>query len=247
MSLADRYAAHLIGVCARQPVLPVVADPVSGAIVAGETPPEIEADLRLAEASFRSITGNRGSLEWRSAIELPGNYLIEQARAADLVVVGRRGIGDLKLASFAANPGDIVLRAGRPILVVPPDWGHLSATRIVIGWKDTREARRAVFDALPFLATALGVYVTAVGEAALGGGARDVVDFLRRRGVKAQTVLNEKSDEPASDEIFEVAAFCNADLIVAGAYGRGRLREWVFGGVTHDLLQRTPVPCLISH
>jgi nucleotide-binding universal stress UspA family protein len=104
-----------------------------------------------------------------------------------------------------------------------------------------------VFDALPLLATALGVYVTTVGDAALGSGAQDLANFLLRRGVKAQTVLNEKSDEAASDEIFEVAASHNADLIVAGAYGRGRLREWVFGGVTHDLLQRTPVPCLISH
>jgi nucleotide-binding universal stress UspA family protein len=246
-SLADRFAAHLIGLCARQPVFPVVANAVSGAIVVGETPPDVEEDLRLAETAFRATVGNRASLEWRSAIELPDDYLVEQARAADLAIVGRRGLGDLKLAGYAASPGDIVLRVGRPILVVPPDWDYLTATRVVVGCKDTREARRAVIDAMPFLESALGVYVTAVGDGAKDSGAHDVVDYLQRHGVKAEAVLLNKADATPSDEIFEVAASHNADLIVAGAYGRARLREWIFGGVTHDFLQRTPVPCLLSH
>jgi nucleotide-binding universal stress UspA family protein len=245
--LADRFGSRLIGIAARQLVVPMVTDAVSGTIVGGESAHDAEADIRSAEVQFRKAAGTNGTIEWRGAIEQPNHYLVEQSRAADLIVLGRRGAGDLTNGAFAAGAGDVAMNAGRPILVAPPGTDYLSARRVVIGWKNTREARRAVRDSLPFLKAAQDVYVTAFGPEANDADLRDVRGYLKLHGVEARVISRNGVDTDVSDAIMEVASGHNADLIVAGAYGHSRMREWIFGGVTHDLLDRAPVCCLMAH
>ena len=102
-------------------------------------------------------------------------------------------------------------------------------------------------DALPFLKSATVTYVVASGSDVDTSGVDDVGTYLKRHGVNATPRLSSVPDTNTADAILEVASDHNADLIVAGAYGHSRVREWVFGGVTHDLLQRAPVCCLMSH
>jgi nucleotide-binding universal stress UspA family protein len=121
----------------------------------------------------------------------------------------------------------------------------------VVAWKDTRESRRAIRDALPFLRLAESVFLVEV--AAWGADAnalprlKDVGRFLAQHEIRNVTerVL---PDEPiAADVLLRFAQEQSADLIVSGAYGHSRLGEWIFGGVTRELLSRSPVCCLFSH
>ena len=110
---------------------------------------------------FNSIAGgDQQRIEWRSSLDLPIEAVTREARSADLVVIGQmKATGG---AYRALDPGEAVLKMGRPTLVVPDGVSTLRAEHVVIGWKDTREARRAVYDALPLLQGA--TRVTIVGS-----------------------------------------------------------------------------------
>ncbi|HKQ87487.1 MAG TPA: hypothetical protein VJS43_12055 [Candidatus Acidoferrales bacterium] len=108
--------------------------------------------------TFRAQGRSLERIEWRSALEPPGELLLREARAADLLVVGRKRSKD------DADPGVIVLRAGRPVLLVPDTIAALPLRHVVVAWKDTRECRRAVRDALPFLQQAKEVLLVEIGE-----------------------------------------------------------------------------------
>jgi nucleotide-binding universal stress UspA family protein len=145
------------------------------------------------------------------------------------------------------------MRAGRPVLVVPPSVSALEGRRALVAWKDTREARRAVADALPLLAHAEEVLVV---EAVSGDAeerdqalrrAGDVAGLLARHGATARGEALEVRGRTVADELLLAAERHGADLVVAGGYGHARLREWAFGGVTRDLLARCPMCCLLSH
>lgn len=254
-SLADRFNAALIGVAAAA-VRPPPVDAFGGAVFVGEVmvdeEEQIRAELQAAEGQFRSHAGVRGATaEWRSAVGLPVEVLAREARSADLVIVGR-DLERLRAGVYrSADPSEVVMAAGRPVLVVPPGAGSLSARHVVVAWKDAREARRAVYDASPFLRLAEEVHVVEVaGEADLEAAAARIADVVRHLGrhqVKARGEVRTQREASAADELILVAEQHGADLIVAGAYGHARLREWMFGGVTRDLLRHCPKCCLLSH
>lgn len=250
-ALADRFAADLIGVASF--LLPPY--PAEGAYFATRSVVEqerrdIETLLVRAETAFRAAAGaDRSRIEWRAAIELPDTYLAAQARAADLVVVGRPS-RPLDVAS-APDPGSIALWAGRPVLVVPPGIDTLAGERVIVAWKDTREARRALRDALPFLARAGAVTLVEIcDEPSVSEGRQhleDVARYLNRHKVKVGAKVATRSEGRVADELVRIAKADGADLIVAGAYGHSRLGEWVFGGATRDLLASSPTCCLFGH
>jgi nucleotide-binding universal stress UspA family protein len=181
---------------------------------------------------------------------LPNDAVAHEARAADLLVIGREPSSDDPFVSL--NPGTVILRTGRPVLAVPRSAHELKAKKILIAWQDSREARRAVRDSLPFLAQADEILLTQVceqDESELArASVRDVSHYLARHRIGASAgIMLKASGESVTDELLRVAARENIDLIVCGAYGHSRLGEWVFGGVTRDLLNRSPVSCLFSH
>ena len=247
--LADRFASDLIGMSAA--ILPPYPAE-TGYFVTGQAVErerrDIEAALARTEMTFRGIAGvDRKGLEWRSGIELPNSYVESQARAADLLLIGRQA-GDV---SRSLDSGGVVLRAGRPVLVVPPNIDALSGERVIVGWKDTREARRALRDALPFLEGAETVTIAEISDLAsevdAGRRAGDVVRYLQRHQVQVGATIAAHPKSGVADELIRLARAEGADLIVAGAYGHSRLGEWVFGGVTRDLLASSPVCCLLAH
>jgi nucleotide-binding universal stress UspA family protein len=126
----------------------------------------------------------------------------------------------------------------------------LRAEHIVIGWKDSREARRAVRDAVPLLQQAMRVtIVEACGpheEKAASNRLADVARYLMHHRVEANArVLQENGS--GAEQLIEIAREEGADLLVTGAYGRSRLGEWIFGGMTRQLLAVSPICCLMSH
>jgi nucleotide-binding universal stress UspA family protein len=248
-TLADTFSSRLTGVAAEEITLPISGD---GAYLIDAKLVEIEEqrvteDLAEAETVFRRAAGTRNRIEWRCAIRPPAAFISEQARAADVIVVGRQGPDDPSQGRLGIDPGDLLMQVGRPILTVPPRTERLAAERIVVAWKDTREARRAVWDGLPLLKRAEEVFVVAVGRDATREGAADVNAHLVRHGVPSRAVARPDEDAAVADVLLRMAEEEGAGLIVCGAYGHSRVREWIFGGVTRDLLRGAPVPCLLSH
>jgi nucleotide-binding universal stress UspA family protein len=220
--------------------------------VGGEEPDkpqveEISAWLERLGEHFRSNAGDR-PVEWRSAVDFPTEFVVRQARAADLVIVGPDRTGD---SYRSLDPGTAVIHAGRPVLLVPSGIDSLQARRILIGWKNTREARRAVRDALPLLRLAeevLAVHIAEMGwQLDTGSDVEDAANYLARHKIKIATKIEAKPKASGAGELIRSAKEQGADLIVTGGYGRSRLGEFIFGGVTRELLATSPVCCLFSH
>jgi nucleotide-binding universal stress UspA family protein len=199
--------------------------------------------FKTAEAAFRTaLTGFSLETEWRTAVDFPAIAIASMAAGADIVIIGPTSSAD------AFDAGDVVMRAGRPILVAPAEQDRLDAEKILVAWKNRREARRAVSDAMPFLREAKQVTLLHVSEAGEDDPATaDAVALLARHGVRAGVETSSPGKAATSEQILAAAAGKGCGLIVLGAYGHSRLREWAFGGVTRDLLKSSPVPCLFSH
>jgi nucleotide-binding universal stress UspA family protein len=143
------------------------------------------------------------------------------------------------------------LRAGRPVLAVPNGVDSLKAERVVIAWKDTREARRALRDSLPLIREAVSVAVVEIldrgSEMPAHTPINDVARYLARHRIAATVRQPEHATGSIAGELLRVARKIDADLIVTGGYGHSRLGEWIFGGVTQGLLAASPICCLLSH
>lgn len=249
--LVDKFHATLIGLTAEANRLPLAA---AGDVISDELV-EIENETtrtKLADKGewFRRIAAaDHRKIEWRALQEFPIEALTCEARSADLIVIGQHtGPGD---AYNALDSGAAILRAGRPALVVPDKVGSLTAEHIVIGWKETREARRATQDALPFLRDATRVTIVEICEPGEEATARDHIDDVakhlsrHRISVGPKVILQQEGSGAA--QLIQLAKDEKADLLVTGAYGHSRMGEWIFGGMTHDLLATGPICCLMSH
>jgi len=253
IDLANQFDARLIGIGAEHFRTAYYGDDVSAAYFVAADMEAVEADLNRAEEKFRlAAAAVRQGCDWRASKRFPLGEVAAEARAADLVVTSRgewaRGT-DYKVAI----PGVLILQAGRPVLVAPPDTAHLKLASVVVAWKDTREARRAVADSLPLLQKAETVHLIEIcgskaGVPAATSRLADVADYLVRHGVKSTAYAEvEEKGASAVDQLLDFAARKHADLIVAGAYGHSRFQEWVFGGFTKALLTQTARAVLFSH
>ena len=250
--LAERFNSSVIGIAAYQPLQILYGEGfVCGDVVAQDLK-ELERETREAEAEFRSaLRGHVAALEWRSTLMFSSlsDYLVSEARSTDLVITGVAADALLD-TSRRVNIGDLVMQVGRPIIIVPAGASKLKLDRVVIGWKDTREARRAAFDALPLLKKAGHVVVVEIAAEEKLVAARahleDVVGWLKRHGIDAESLVSHSTGDDTSG-LYAIARDQGADILVAGAYGHRRLREWALGGVTRDLLLRTDCCALISH
>jgi nucleotide-binding universal stress UspA family protein len=259
--LAERFNARVIGVAAQGEIFPpnpAYYGPVGTPGFIEDDPTAMEYNLaaikqRLQEAEERFRTALKGrarQLEWRSSLEDPVPYIASQCRAADLLVIGKTARDERQEPIAQINPSDLIGRAGRPLLIVPQHVQTLQAERILVGWKDTREARRAVSDALPLLKTSQHVIVCEIDEdedpAAAQRRVDDVVAWLANHGVSGAGKVEALSDGPAI-QLEALAKKEAADLIVAGGFGHGKLRAWILGGVTRDLLGQSSLCQLLAH
>jgi nucleotide-binding universal stress UspA family protein len=246
LECADTFNAKLIGIAAVKS--PYYGDEVIAQGPLQQTHSDITKRLAQAEDRFRSMSAPR-KVEWRSATTRPIEYVSREARAADLVVIGAQHNGLVSDLAGNLDPGDLAMQVGRPILVVPPQVQSLKLKLAMVCWKDTREARRAVSDALPFLRKTQEVVVVEVipdesGRDAAHNRVDDVISWLELHGIGAfARVLHFPERQDPMEKLFQYGA----DFIVAGAYGHTRLHEWVLGGFTHDLLQRSPLCSLLAH
>jgi nucleotide-binding universal stress UspA family protein len=247
VELAERFGARLIGLAAAD-VPPLVATG-DGMVYEGEVMQiqRTEIEKRLAELhyEFEELIPPSVSSEWGQAICSPTRFLSVSGRAADLIVTGADA-GENVYRSV--DVGSLALGAGRPVLVAAGNVEHILAKTVLVAWKDTREARRAVADALPFLAKANEVVVATIDNdrhESSRDSLDDVAVFLSHHGIKARTELI--AGEADGDRLLTFARSIHADLIVSGAYGHSRLREWAFGGVTRTLIEESSINRFMSY
>jgi len=217
-ALAVKLDALLIGLGA-EAIPPIATTDPYGFGTGQWTPLLYEQQTRNLEAAREAFAAQTAGVrtEWRSVGDLPTPAMARVARAVDLVVTGGpHGTGDIY---NAVSTPELLISSGRPMLVVPPHGGRLETRRILVAWKDTREARRAVSDALSFMHMADEIAIVALGA----------------RGDDVQADLLAEADR------------MDADLIVSGAYGHSRAYEWVLGGVTRHLLHACERFVFLSH
>src|ERR1700687_819868 len=250
--LAERFGAHVIGVTAAEFSPPLYfTDGEQAQKVLDEGQVAIMNRVAEVEARFRAAMQRRAAtVEWRSAEDFPTRFIVQQARAADIIIVGEDGRDALFDPFMQANPSDLVMQTGRPLLVVPETSNWLDLRNVLIAWKDTQEARRAVADALPMLRKAKDVIVAEIvddesGRSAALSEVKDVVAWLSRHGVVASGQVPDECGHAAA-QLGRIASEAGAGLVVAGAYGHSRLREWVLGGVTKELINPSKRSSLLS-
>jgi len=251
--VAQLGATRVIGIAGCQPVQLVYGDTyVSGEIAAADRE-EIESELKATERRFHEAFKDQACrVEMRSNVTCGSlaDYVACEARAADLVITGPDIGGSMFDQARRVKVADLVFHAGRPVLLVPKNCSHLDFEHVMIGWKETPECRRAAMAALPLLKLARRVSVLAIAadgnKKRAGEAVEDVVQWLVRHGVQAEgrALAHHGDDVQQFARLMQQTA---PRLVVAGAYGHGRLREWVLGGVTGDVLINPDRPVLLFH
>lgn len=251
MEIARSFGATLRGRAACRPIHSVCRDYTIPAGLFEEDRKQIQKHLRESEDTYRkAVAGYSGPIDWKgdSCMESLAEHLAEEAAAADIVVAGmekREGRDETRQPDLC----DLVMQAGRPVLLVPTARPTTDFNSILVAWKSSREARRAVADALPLLKRAGDVSLVEIVSGDDHGSAHAsvarVAGWLTDHGIKAQTKLVASNQANAS-QLSEIARDSGADLIVAGAYGYNRQGRWVLGGVTTELLEGDRC-ALLSH
>jgi nucleotide-binding universal stress UspA family protein len=253
-ALAERHDAHLVGVFALSPVhVPSYALAEGASAVITEQNRQRAQTAREAEAAFRAATARYAGVkaEWRASEADALDTVRTSARYADLVIVGQRE-SHFDAGLVPEFVDELVLSAGRPVLVVPYA-GHFPSvgTRAMVAWNGSAEAARAASDALPLLARAQSVDTVVFETRRSGGGeaedpGADAALWLARHGVKARASKYYSPGVDIGSQILSHAADTSADLIVMGAYGHSRIRELVLGGATRTILESMTAPVLMS-
>jgi nucleotide-binding universal stress UspA family protein len=258
--LAERFEANVIGVTVCKESSQVYLTMLPQYTIQGDDEDLVTIDrqstermISEAEQQFRTALASRSrSLHWRSTItsNSRSQYVARQARAADILITSPVFDGPFVDQRQELSVGDIVMYAGRPVLLVPPNVQSMNLDTIMIGWKDTRESRRAIADALPLLALAKKVVVVEIASARDLPDAKrhvtEVIGWLQGHEIAAESYI-EAFKKTEWNQLEGIARETGAGLFVAGAYGHTRLREWMIGGVTEDLLLHPRRPTLISH
>jgi nucleotide-binding universal stress UspA family protein len=211
---------------------------------------EVRSALKQARDSFEETcrkAGRNDRAEWQQVEGDPAHALAIAARCTDVIVLGQSE-PEKDPSHIQALPDDLVMTAGRPILVVP----YIGAPKtigshIVVAWANTRESTRAAMDALPLLQQAETVEIVTVNSGdrdSLPGA--DIARWLAEHGVEATINRFDAGVDPA-DAVLNHVSDSGADMIVMGAYGHSRLRETVLGGTTRSILKQMTVPVLLAH
>jgi nucleotide-binding universal stress UspA family protein len=252
IQLSERFGSHLIGF---HPELVQL----SYAMAAGFPDAEFLRDAtersaattKTVAADFgRRLGATRLSSAWATMETLPGDSsagALRLARSVDLVVTSQPNP-----AAESPETDALLHDSGRPVLVIPRDKPiNPALKRIVIGWNGSKEAARAVFDALPLLKEAEFVEVLVVDPAERPKGdlqqGEAIAAALARHGVRAELVAANKGGWSVEEAIVDHCDIAKADLLVLGAYGHSWLREFLFGGVTRGVLDNAPITTFMSH
>jgi nucleotide-binding universal stress UspA family protein len=251
VALARAHDAHLSGIY-------VLADPMTGRAAASGVSTQLsprflaEQQDRVRERADQCVSEFAKAAE---SAKVSSDHRIERDNAVAETIAERARCADLTLLGKPNGEGaslvhDVLFGSGRPVMIVPASAGATCGKRVMIAWNGSRESARAVSDALPILEKAETVSVVCVNGSRWPRNApagAEVIDHLSRHNIHPEMDNLESSGLAVGDAILARVAEKSVDLLVMGAYGHSRIREFVLGGVTKRMLQSTTVPVLMSH
>ncbi len=250
-ALALRHDAHLTGLTVdRPPEIPgfaAIEIPPSAVEILRQQRQEALDKARKTFDDTVNAAGRTGRNGWSVATGRPLESLSLRSRYADLTVISQNAPEDQGGGEDLVD--DLIMASGRPILVVPYIGAQAEIGRkVLVAWNGSREAARAVSDAMPILEAADSIEVFAVEPRGIGDvPGSDIAQHLARHGLKATAAKTAGLDIEVGDVLLNQAADSGADLIVMGAYGHSRMRELVLGGATRHILGHMTVTVLLSH
>ncbi|HKT19283.1 MAG TPA: universal stress protein [Stellaceae bacterium] len=260
LQLAVRENAHLIGLYTLDlvPALSELARTLPGRIANVETYIQIRnaelARARQTEAYFRDGLRHQGvEGEWRLVEALAAETVALQARYADLAIIGQVDPENRPSTTADRIPEEVLLHSGRPLVIIPYAGTFPTvAQNVLVAWKPTAEAARAIGDALPLLQSAKKVTVVTVNpergsDTEPGIPVADISLHLARHDIRVEGATTVADDIATADVLLNQVADIGADFLVMGGYGHPRAREVMFGGVTRQILSQMTVPVLMAH
>lgn len=256
VALATQHNAHLVGLFVA-PAAPTAAflGVEGGAAAIQALAEQFDSGVADAEAKAKAVfetTCVQAGLmwEWRSARGWPNDVAAVHARYADLTLIGQLEPEDSE--TWRAQPDHVALAAGRPVLATPYVGERPQPPkRAMVAWNASREATRAVNDALPLLRLAektTCVIINPAGEPLHGEApGADIALHLARHGVKADVLRIDAKEPDVTALLLNATADLGADLVVMGCYGHSRMRELLLGGATRGLVKQMTTPVFLSH
>jgi nucleotide-binding universal stress UspA family protein len=253
--LARQHGAHLTALQVIDVAMPVMAlGDGGGGVVIAELMEQMRQSALVVgvklKAAFETVLAREGIMgEWRQVEGTTREILALHGRYADLLVLGQ----DDPESDSAGLLEAVVFDSGRPVLAIPFAGSFKTiGKRVLVGWNASREASRALHDALPLIAKAetVTVFLANPTRGLDGHGEEPGADIARhmvRHGLKVEVAKVIADDVPDSALLLNHASDMGADLLVMGAYGHSRLREFILGGMTRSLLREMTVPVLLSH
>jgi len=254
ISVAEAFGAHVAGIAfSYEPVIPPT---IMGTIPASFVESQRDENDRAANdarAKFDEAARRAGvSSESRTlSASLAGSAdrFATIARRFDLAVVSQA-------EPERAAPEELIVEnalfsSGRPVLIVPYiQKAELTLDRVMVCWDASRNAARAIADAMPFLKRARVIDVVIVASERIKSDeipGADIGQHLARHDLKVEVRRIVSPDTDVASTILSHAADTAADFIVMGGYGHSRLREFILGGATRGMLQAMTLPTLMSH
>ena len=247
--LAEAFDAEVTGLPCTMSALMRYPYALEGTAEAVAIMLELDKECRdKAYATFMAAGGGSPRLRWAEPMSDAPWGFARRALYADLLILGQRDADDPAAAELPADfLPSVLVESGRPALVLPYTGPIAPIGRtVLVAWKESREAARAVSAALPWMRQAESVHAVSYGEAA-GASLQSLQDYLGRQGVSVSVRPGGPEGGDAGEKLLSTAADMSADLLVMGCYGHSRAREWVWGGATRSILQSMTLPVLMSH
>jgi nucleotide-binding universal stress UspA family protein len=266
LRLGGQTAGHVIALHVRidpASAVPLVGEGMSGAMVEEMMSAAERQAANRAEAARAMVEQtcarlevpllstpdgqDKVSAEWVEVVGREEEEVALRGRLSDLVVLDR--LAEDKETPSPMTLNAVLMESGRPLMVVPPQWGRSVGRRVAIAWNGSAEASRAVAAAMPLLVGAESVTILSVSEdgGTVGGCAANLTSYLAWHGIKPQLRKLSGSSTRAGETLMTECAAVEADLLVMGAYTHSRLRQLILGGVTQYMLRQTAIACLMCH
>jgi nucleotide-binding universal stress UspA family protein len=253
--LAFKLDAKAVGIVVSQPLLIGSENVYVPADVFDDHYKKTEARMLVLKASFeQAMTHAQAEFGWHSKITIQPHvqYVSDYSRASDLLMVSIRESHSSEPGNETTSDiaGELVLQSGRPVLLVPNDVETLELNSALICWQDTKEARRALYDAIPLLQKCAQVRLLELYKKdqyeASNSHLIQIINWLLSHSIHAQAATLESNGNDA-EQLQAYAGEHDVDLLIGGAFGHSRIREWMFGGVTRNLFFHGAQCALISH
>lgn len=254
-ALAKAQGARLVGVFVITPpdIPPYLESQVGNEVIEAQYE-SARAEAQNAKAYFEKTASGLGiEHEWRITEGITADVLAQHVRYSDMIVVGQNDPDERLFTGGGAMPDELIMGAGRPVLVVPYVGSYPTVgSHVMVAWDASVQAARAVKDSLDILRQAQRVSVMVINpdNNAAGGNplpGADLATYLARHGITVDAQHINSSDIDPANMLLSRAADEGIDLMVMGAYGHARWREIVMGGVTREFLLHMTMPVLMAH